>query len=84
MVILDYCVFSLINVNFIMSVRKNIPGDKDKKLSIKQKKELKLDWDERPSSICPKCGYHKDSCVCSIQKPLVVDDQKIDISIDFY
>lgn len=26
------------------------------------------DWDQRPDNICKKCGYHKNSCVCKIQR----------------
>jgi len=31
-----------------------------------------LHWDEKPANICGKCGYHKNSCVCSVQKPKLI------------
>lgn len=49
-------------------MRKNTPGVEDKPLTTKDKRKLKLDWDQRPSFICPDCGYHKNVCVCKMQK----------------
>jgi hypothetical protein len=49
-------------------MKKNQPGKGDKPLTVPQSKKLKLDWDQRPEFICPDCGYHKNVCVCKMQK----------------
>lgn len=49
-------------------MRKNKPGIEDKPLNKTQMKKLQLDWDQRPEFICPECGYHKNVCVCKMQK----------------
>lgn len=40
--------------------KKNFTGSQTKK---EQEK-----WYEKPENICGKCGYHKNTCVCKIQK----------------
>lgn len=57
-------------------MRKNTPGTEDKPLTIKDKRKLKLDWDQRPDWICPNCGYHMKSCVCKFQKEYARQKEK--------
>lgn len=43
----------------------------------KSKRLKNRNWDECPPYICPKCGYHRDSCVCKLQSPQPVMKAKI-------
>ena len=54
------------------------------KAAITKNIKLSNDWDQKPDNICGKCGYHIQSCVCSVQKPQVLQTITQETSIDFY